>query len=102
MDFWIAVVSLTTVGCGTGIVITAMDKLFDGRKKVREQELKLAQERLRMQEAQMIELRRQNDQLQKQLDWHAKLIETQDRTLKLLEAQPGGARSLSGDQVAQR
>jgi hypothetical protein len=86
MDFWIAVVLLTTVGCGTGIVITAMDKLFDGKKKAREQELKLAQERLRMQELQVIELRCQNEQLQKQLDWHAKLLEAQTQQAKQLGA----------------
>ncbi len=77
MDFWVAVTAITALGCGTGIVIQTIDKVFDHKRKAREQELKLAQERLRLQELQIVELHRQNEQLQKQLEWHTRLLERQ-------------------------
>lgn len=82
------VVALTAIGCGTGIVITFIDKAFGGRDKSRtreaQQQLLLAQERSRQQELRIVELSRQNEQLQKQLEWHGKLLETQDHLLKRL------------------
>jgi hypothetical protein len=88
MDFFSAAVAITTIGCGTGIIITFIDKAFGGRSKSRmreaQQELKLAEERARQQELRIVELGRQNEQLQKQLEWHGKLLETQDQMLKRL------------------
>ena len=88
MDFFSAAVALTTIGCGTGIIITFIDKAFGGRGKsqLREakQELRLAEERSRQQELRIMELSRQNDQLQKQVEWHGKLLETQEQVLKRL------------------
>jgi hypothetical protein len=92
MDFWLAVVTLTTLGCGTGIVITAIDKIFDAKKRARQQELELARERLRLQELQLIELRRQNEALQQQLEWHNKLLATAaPETQARLQAPGGGS-----------
>jgi hypothetical protein len=88
MDFFSAAVALTAIGCGTGIIITFIDKAFGGRSKSRlreaQQELRLAEERNRQQELRIVELSRQNDQLQKQVEWHGKLLETQDQMLKRL------------------
>ncbi len=88
MDFFSAAVAITTIGCGTGIIINFIDKAFGGRSKSRlreaQQELKLAEERGRQQELRIVELSRQNDQLQKQVEWHGKLLETQDQMLKRL------------------
>ena len=109
MDFWIAVVALTTVGCGTGIVITFIDKAFGGRARAKEQELRLKQQQLEMVEerarhleAQLIEARRNNEHLQKQVEWHGKLLETQDQLLRRLSPpESDGQRSLP-EQAAAR
>lgn len=84
MDVQVFVVVLTTIGCGTGIVCTAIDKIYGERKerlklaeRERERASTLSEERMRVQELQLAELRRQNEQLQKQLDWHNKLLEAQ-------------------------
>jgi len=89
MDLWVALTAITALGCGTGIVIQMIDKVFDHRRKAREQELKLAQERLRLQELQLVELHRQNEQLQKQLEWHTRLLERQGPPSRL-SAPAGG------------
>ncbi len=38
----------------------------------------------RQQELRIVDLSRQNEQLQKQVEWHGKLLETQDQMLKRL------------------
>ncbi len=84
----IMIVALTAIGCGTGIVITVVDKLFGEKAKAKvklaEQELRLALERARQQDLRIADLSRQNEQLQKQLEWNAKLLDTQDRMIKQL------------------
>ena len=80
----IMVVSLTVIGCGTATILTFMDKAFGGKQKHAQLEAKMAQERARLLESQLIESQRQNDQLQKQLEWHTKMLETQDRMMKQL------------------
>ena len=42
---------------------------------------RLAQNDVRALETQLLDARLQNDQLQKQLDWHNKLLDTQDRLI---------------------
>jgi hypothetical protein len=88
MGFWEAAVVLTSIGCGTGIICMFIDKTFGGRDKSRlreaQQQLRLAEERASQQELRLVELSRQNDQLQKQLEWHGKLLETQDQALRRL------------------
>jgi uncharacterized membrane protein (DUF106 family) len=78
------VVAIVFLGCVTGIVTTAIDKMSGGKHKKYEQELKLAQERVRLLEAQVIDARRENDMLQKQVEWHSKMLESQDRMMKQL------------------
>jgi hypothetical protein len=79
MDGSVFVIALTAIGCGTGIIITAMEKFSDSRKRAREHELRLTSERLQQQELQIIELRRQNELLQKQIEWSNRLLEAQQR-----------------------
>jgi hypothetical protein len=90
MGFWEAAVVLTTIGCSTGVVCMFIDKVFSGRDKSRlreaQQQLRLAEEKSRQQELRLVELNRQNDQLQKQLEWHGRLLETQEQALKRLES----------------
>ena len=81
-------------GCGTGIISKFLET-FGGRKKdALTNDLKSAQDRVRMLELQVVESHRQNDQLQKQLEWHTKMLETQDRLMKQLsdgQARPAEA-----------
>ena len=74
----IMVVALTVIGCGTATILTFIDKAFGGKHKQAQLEAKAAQERARMLEAQLIDGHRQNDQLQKQLEWHTKMLAAQD------------------------
>ncbi len=57
-----------------------------GGKKALAAELSAAQDRARSLEVQLIDSHRQVDQLQKQLDWHVKMLDTQDRLVKQLTA----------------
>jgi hypothetical protein len=75
---------IVIVGCVTGIITNFTDKAFGGKQKQAQLEAKMAQERARLLETQLIESQRQNDQLQKQLEWHTKMLETQDRLMKSL------------------
>jgi multidrug efflux pump subunit AcrA (membrane-fusion protein) len=47
-------------------------------------ELRATRDRLRTLEAQLLDAQRRNDELQKQLEWHTRLAETQDRLVKEL------------------
>jgi hypothetical protein len=95
MDFWVAVVALTGIGCGTGMVCMFIDKVFGNRNKGKleaaQRELRLAAEQARQQELRIGELSRQNEQLQKQVEWHNKLLESQDQLLKRLGTGNGAA-----------
>ena len=87
MDFFQAAVGIVLIGCSTGIVCTAIDAIQKVKTKGRDQELKLANERMRLQELQLIEMRRQSEALQRQLEWHDKLLAAQARAEQL----PGSA-----------
>ena len=84
MDPFSMVLGIVFLGCATGVVTTFIDKAFGGRQKAAQMEAKMAQERARMLELQLVESHRQNEQLQKQLEWHTKMLETQDRLMKQL------------------
>src|SRR6266511_3097418 len=84
MDPFSMVVAVVSVGCFTGIVTTFIDKAFGGKQKQAQLEAKMAQERAQMLELQLVESQRQNDQLQKQLEWHTKMLETQDKLMNRL------------------
>lgn len=84
MEGFLVLIPLTAIGCGTAIILTAIDKIFGSKQKKAEEEAKIAQERVRHLEAQLVDAHRQNELLQKQVEWHAKLLETQDRVMKQL------------------
>ena len=72
-------------GCPTWVLSKLIDRAFGGRQKQGQAEAKEAKEaldRARTLEAQLVDAHRQNDQLQKQLEWHTKMLETQDRLVK--------------------
>jgi hypothetical protein len=84
-----ALVALAGIGGGTGVVIVFIDKLFGARRRASDQELAAARARLAQLEA-------DNDQLRKQVEWHARLLEAQDRVVAQLA--PGA----NGSSVSQR
>ncbi len=78
------VLGIVSVSCFTGIVTTFIDKAFGGKQKQSQLEARLAQDKARLLEAQLVDAHRQNELLQKQLEWHTKMLETQDRLMKQL------------------
>ena len=69
-------------GCPTWVLSKLIDRAFGGRQKQGQAEAKEALDRARTLVAQLVDAHRQNDQLQKQLEWHTKMLETQDRLVK--------------------
>ncbi|MGH2371422.1 MAG: hypothetical protein ACRDI2_24885 [Chloroflexota bacterium] len=76
--------AVTAIGCGTGVIITTVDKVFSalgGRRGSTDRKgdaLRTALEHNRQQTLQITELRRQNEQLQKQLEWHTRLLAVEE------------------------
>ena len=71
-------------GCGSGVIVTVVNRIFGNQGKANAAELRAAQDRIRSLEAQLVDAHRQSDMLQKQLEWHTKMLETQDRLMKQL------------------
>jgi uncharacterized membrane protein (DUF106 family) len=86
-------------GCGTGVICTIIDKIFGGKNKIREEELKVDRKRLQQLELQLADAHRQNDQLQKQLELHTKMLDTQDRLMKQLADSGGRSSERSGERA---
>jgi hypothetical protein len=85
MDPGSAVVALAAIVGGSCIAIsfiTTAGKALTRGKSTNPHELQVAQERVRQLELQLVESHRQADLLQKQVDWHSKLLETQDRVMR--------------------
>ena len=64
-------------GCPTWVLSKLIDRAFGGRQKqglAEAKEAKEALDRARTLEAQLVDAHRQNDQLQKQLEWHTKML----------------------------
>jgi predicted transcriptional regulator len=78
MRLWEFMTAITAIGCSTGVIITTVDRIFGTRRQSREEELRRVKEQSGLQAQQIAELRRQNEQLQKQLEWHARLLEAQE------------------------
>ena len=81
LEFVFGLIFLGSVG---GTVRMVVNGLAGGGKKALAAELRAAEERARLLEGQLVDARLQNDQLEKQLEWHTKLLETQDRVVKQL------------------
>jgi TolA-binding protein len=101
MEGTVFVLALSAIGCGTAVVITFIDKVFGvfgttkhkARLQEAQQQLQIADERGRYKDLRIVELSRQNEQLQKQLEWHGKMLDTQDQMLKRLGSdEPAGVR----------
>jgi hypothetical protein len=82
LDFVFGIVFLGTVtGIVRMLIAAFMRRGGNSKALVAEprDELRAALDRVRTLEAQLVGADRQNAQLQKQLEWHTKLLETQDR-----------------------
>ena len=100
MGFVEFVFGITFISIIVGGLVKIADRAFGPRAKASTVELAAAQDRIRQLETQLLDSHRQNEQLQKQLEWHTKLLETQDRFMKQLAApsnhatlEPGLART---------
>jgi hypothetical protein len=69
-------------GCPTWLLSKLIDRAFGGKQKQAPTDAKEAQDRVRALESQLLDVRLQNDHLQKQLEWHTKMLETQDRLMR--------------------
>jgi len=71
--------AVTAIGCGTGVIISTVDKVFGARRQkpveAERPSKEQAVDRQRRLELEVAALRRQNELLQKELDWHARLLE---------------------------
>jgi hypothetical protein len=85
--------AVTAIGCGTGVIISTVDKMFGARhqKPVEAERPSKDQtaNRQRQLESEVASLRRQNELLQKELDWHARLLEQGQQGQQGLQSQPG-------------
>jgi hypothetical protein len=70
---------IVAIGCFTGIVINAMDKLFDGRRRATQAELDNARLRIEMLEGRVSDLQMLNEQLRRNQEWTNQLLEAQER-----------------------
>ena len=94
------VFGITFISIIVGGLVKIADRAFGPRGKASTEELTAARDRIRQLETQVRDSHYQNEQLQKQLEWHAKLLETQDRFMKQVaspsnhaSAGPGVART---------
>ena len=74
-----ALVALTAIGCGTGVACMLIDRLLTVRRAADAPEVERLHERSGRQERRIGQLERENHQLQRQLEWHARLIEARER-----------------------
>ncbi|HET7767557.1 MAG TPA: hypothetical protein VFN74_02210 [Chloroflexota bacterium] len=86
MGFVEFVFGITFISIIVGGLVKIADRIFGPKGKASTVELSAAQDRIRQLESQVRDSHYQNEQLQKQLEWHAKLLETQDRFMKQLAA----------------
>jgi peptidoglycan hydrolase CwlO-like protein len=74
MRFFEFATAVTAIGCGTGVIVSTVQQVFGGRQRQREA-LTTSEERIRQQAQEIVALRLQNEQLQRQLEWHTRLLE---------------------------
>jgi len=89
-----ALVSITGIGCATGVVVVAIEKRADRLRRDITHKLELERERSSQLQQRLQLVERQNDQLQQQLAWHGKLLGAHAPAPEELPA--GGPPSLAG------
>ena len=76
--FWTAVVTVVTIGCVTGIITTAIDKLASNKRRRLEFELKAERKHAALTKQRVAELEEDNQRLRQQLEWHTRLLTAQE------------------------
>ena len=64
------------VGAISGVITKYLDTAAGGKRAAAAAELRRAQERIRLLEAQVVEAHRQSEALQEQVAWQARMLET--------------------------
>ena len=65
-------------GCPTWLLSKLIERAFGGKQRQALTEAKESQDRARALERELMDARLQNDQLQKQLEWHNRILAIQD------------------------
>jgi hypothetical protein len=78
MRFFEFATAVTAIGCGAGVIVSTVHQVLGGRRGRQQVALETSEERMRLQEQELAALRHQNEQLQRQLEWHARLLEQGD------------------------
>ncbi len=73
MDFWLAVVLLTLVGCVTSVVLVVIDSYRERLRLRTGAQTELLRERLAQREQRIAELEDTVHTMKRQLDWHERL-----------------------------
>ena len=74
----LSVVGIVGIGCLTGVVVSAMDKLFDRRLRGAQEELARARDRIAQLEARVADLQIHNEQLGRAQEWTNRLLQAQE------------------------
>ena len=96
MAFWDFATFATGAGCLTGVVMVFLKWTLGTRANGKKHELQLALERSELQERRIAELTRQNEQLQQQIEWHGRLIDSYERALTQPQPRNADERALAG------
>jgi hypothetical protein len=75
MRFFEFATAVTAIGCGTGVIVSTVQQVFGGRQGRQREALTTSEERIRQQAQEIVALRLQNEQLQRELEWHSRLLE---------------------------
>jgi hypothetical protein len=79
MRFFEFATVVTAIGCGTGVIVSTVQQVLGGRHGRQREALTTSEERIRQQAEEIVALRLQNEQLQRQLEWHSRLLEQSER-----------------------
>jgi hypothetical protein len=77
MEFTLMLVVLVALGGGIAVTLTLIDKIFNSRRRTLETELLLEKERRRARELRIAEIERENEKLQRQIEWYQRLLENE-------------------------
>jgi hypothetical protein len=80
MRFFEFATAITAIGCGTGVILGTVEMVLSARRprtdpgETETQAPPLTQEQQALQAEEIARLRYQNEQLQKQVEWHTRLL----------------------------
>lgn len=75
MSYALIPVLIVLIACATGVVCFVIDKYAELRKRSNSEQLRLMQGQIELRDRRIAELEQMQSHLQRQLDWHLKLME---------------------------